>query len=273
MKIFDCHNDFLTVLKSEKTINRYITSTDVQIISAVWTTHLNEFEIVKLLERGKILEEKKGKTLLSIEDAHFISPENLDLITNIKPFSVGLVWNDDNKLGGGSNGISGLTDWGASVSMRLEENKILVDLAHSNEKTFYDFARLTNYPLFCSHTAFDGLKRHPRNLKDYQIKIIVESGGFVGLALVSEFLTEKKHATIDDVCDQILYFTTKFGCNNLGFGTDFYGTTNLPRGIKTYADLNKIEKRLLKIGFDQSEVEDIFYNNFIKFQAKLQNNL
>ena len=267
MKIFDCHNDFLTELKSEKKINGYLSkiNNETKIISAVWSTRLSENEAFDYLNLANGLKEKFNQTLFSIEDCHFINELNIDKVLALKPFSAGLVWNDDNALGGGAYGFSGLTNWGEIVSKKFEDNKIIIDLAHANEKTFFDIARISNRALFCSHTAFGGVKNHPRNLKDYQLKMIVESGGFVGLALVSEFLTENKKATINDICDHIVYFATKFGLNNIGFGTDFFGTKNLPIGIKTYHDLLKIALKLNKLGFTNEEIDNLFYKNFEKF--------
>ena len=64
--------------------------------------------------------------------------------------------------------------------------------------------------------------------KDYQLKMIVESGGIVGLCLVSEFLNGTKRSSVKDVVSHIDYFACKFGIDNLAIGTDFYGTKQLP---------------------------------------------
>ena len=95
--------------------------------------------------------------------------------------------------------------------------------------------------------------------------MIVESGGFIGLTFVSEFLSESKKATVNDICEHITYFVSRFGINNLGFGSDFYGTKNLPRGVSNYSDFKKISAQLLKLGFTQNEIDCLFYKNFIKF--------
>ena len=274
MKIFDCHNDFLTELKSEKKINGYLSkiNDETKIISAVWSTRLNEDEALNCLNLANNVKEKFNKTLVSIEDCHFINELNLEKIIQTSPFSAGLVWNEDNALGGGAYGFSGLTNWGEIVTKKFEENNIIIDLAHANEKTFFDVSRISNRALFCSHTACFGVKNHPRNLKDYQVKMIVESGGFVGLALVSEFLTENKKATINDICEHIVYFASKFGVDNLGFGTDFFGTENLPIGIKTYNDFSKLASKLTKIGFTNEEINKLFHKNFENFILKADAN-
>ena len=66
--------------------------------------------------------------------------------------------------------------------------------------------------------------------------MIIDSGGLVGLCLVSKFLNGTKKSGIDDIVRHIDYFACKFGVDNLALGTDFFGTKYLPSHAKNYAD-------------------------------------
>jgi len=272
MKIFDLHNDFLTEIKSNKNKERYINNkknNDVfHMVSAVWTSEMSQEKAIKEIRNANNLIYKNkplNKYSLAIEDLHFISKNYLYEIINYKPLYCGLTWNNDNILAGGALDGGDLTYFGLTVVKELENNNIVVDTAHLSEKSFMSFSKITENPILCSHTAVNTLVNNNRNLKDYQIKMIVESNGLIGLALVGSFLTNDKKATISDVARHIDYIVSRFGDKNIALGTDFYGTKNLPKGIKNYSNLKLLEERLKIIGYPQETIDNIFYKNAERF--------
>ena len=206
--------------------------------------------------------------LLAVEDLHFITKDNLEDFLLCKPVYAGLTWNTCNAIAGGSHEVGNLTKFGKMVVNRLENNKIQVDTAHLNEDSFMDFSKITKRPMFCSHTAFYGVNQNLRNLKDYQLKMIVDSGGLVGLCLVSDFINGNKKCKLDEVALHIDYFACKFGINNLAIGTDFYGTKHLPKYANSYDTLlNNLSSILVKMGYTERSLNKIFYENAQNFFA------
>ena len=272
MKIFDCHNDFLTEINNNK-LEKYINNKikDNKVCASIWATNYNEIEAINYIEKLNNLKLAHKNIYSLVEDCHFITPSNLDIVLSQKIGLAGLVWNKDNNLAGGAYGAADLSEFGKIVVNKFEDAGTILDTAHLNEISFNSLLKLTRMPVVCSHTAFYGCLNHKRNLKDYQIKLIIESGGVVGLAFVSEFLTGTKFSTIKNVSEQIVYFAIKFGTAGLCIGTDFYGTKQLPLGLKNYAAFNSLEKDLLKKGFTAEEVENIFYNNLNNFMIKNTN--
>ena len=133
-----------------------------------------------------------------------------------------------------------------------------------------DVSKCVNKPMFCSHTAFRGLCDNQRNLKDYQIKMIIDSGGLVGLCLVSLFINGTNKCDIKDIVCHIDYFACRFGIENLAIGTDFYGTKHLPRGIKDYDTLSRdLSKELLKLGYTEKSIRKIMFENANRFFRKV----
>jgi len=268
-KVFDLHNDYLLEIKKQKHKEKYITKSLNQgvknICSAVWTTNMNkDTSFAKIIEARAFCDRHNLK--LAIEDLHFVSSyEDIDKIIDIKPAYVTLTWNHENKLGGGAFSNTGLTSWGKKVIKQLENNNIQIDTAHMNENSFMDFLSITTRPLLCSHTAFFSLCNHPRNLKDYQIKIIEEYKGIIGLCFVKDFITKEKRCNINDLLNHITYFTNKFSIKCLCIGSDFYGTKNLPKGIKNYKSLNKIQSKLTTYGFSNNAIRKIYYKNADRF--------
>lgn len=271
-KLFDLHNDYFLQLPKDRKKESYLARLGAteNIVSAIWTSEMNEQESFLMIEKAREFVNKKEKLFLGVEDLHFLSKNNLSEFLKYKPIYAGLTWNTSNALAGGAHECGGLTNFGKMVVKKLEENFINVDVAHLNENSFLDVAKASNNPLFCSHSACFSLCNNQRNLKDYQIKMICDSGGLVGLCLVSDFLNGTKKCLVDDIICHIDYFACHFGIDNLAIGTDFYGTKHLPKGIKTYDNLIKsLSKGLSKMGYTEKSISKIFYDNASTFFKKM----
>ncbi len=264
-KIFDLHNDYYLKLSGTSKKDRYIKKCDKfvkNIITAVWTSELSVEESISQIESARDYVNSKKNLFLGVEDLHFLTKSNLNKFLSLRPVYAGLTWNTSNCMAGGAHESGKLTSFGKNVIKQLEQNNIKIDTAHLNEDSFLDVAKVTTKPLFCSHTAFFGLQPNKRNLKDYQLKMIVDSGGLVGLCLVSDFIGGSKKCTVSDIVSHIDYFACKFGISNLALGTDFYGTNHLPKSIKNYDDLAvKLSEKLSKLGYTEKSINRIFYEN------------
>lgn len=275
-KIIDLHNDYLVEIKSNKKKVSYLNSKNMaavnNILSAVWTSELSSYWAMKRVEQASEFvkafnknEDYNLKLSLAVEDLHFYSKNNLDKIINISPTYCSLTWNSDNCLAGGAIEGGDLTTLGVEVINELENNNIQIDTAHLSERSFMSFSMITQKPMFCSHTAVASLNPHRRNLKDYQIKMITESGGIIGIAFVNDFITQNKHAEVGDVAKHIDYIVSRFGDDYVCLGTDFFGTKNMPKRLKNYNDLNLLEERLICLGYTQEIIDKIFYKNAARF--------
>jgi len=264
MRIVDFHNDAITNL-SPKRFLKYIARAEkagVQVLLvSVWTTEMQD-PLVQIRRCRQVIDGINGgvKLLLHIEDAWFVNEGNIDELLALRPFSVGLTWNANNNLAGGALGDGRLTALGRFVIDRLVAADIRIDLAHLNRQSFFEVMPLLKLP-FCSHTCFDEVNSHPRNLTRSQIRAIVDSGGVVGLTLVGDFLRSKGRARMQDVYRHIRYFIAHFGADNLCIGTDFFGTANLPRGLRDYRGFRRLRKFLLRQGLSEVCISKIFYVN------------
>ena len=268
-KIFDLHNDYFLKLGTDKKKNKYVESgskSAENIVSAVWTSELSNEESLMVIKQARDYVNTKQKLLLGVEDLHFLSKSNLDEFIETRPVYAGLTWNTTNCVAGGAHESGTLTNLGKLAVKKLEQENIKIDLSHLNEESFMAVSKVTTNPLFCSHTAFFGLEQNARNLKDYQLKMIVDSGGLVGLCLVSTFLNGATKSTLQDVAAHVDYFACKFGIDHLAIGTDFFGTNYLPKNIKSYCDLSKkLSSILMSLGYTQKSINKIFYENANNF--------
>jgi membrane dipeptidase len=276
MSIFisDSHNDFLTSIKNKEDREKYISECrdmGLKLLScAVFTTEQNlsindiknfDAEIKSLSSKHNI------KLLLSIEDLGVIKNKNelLELI-ELKPFSITLTWNYANQFAGGSETNLGLTTLGKYVIKLLEENNILIDTAHLSKKAFWEFAKVTTKPIFNSHSNIYSLFNHHRNLTDDQIQTIVDTNGYMGLTIYEKFISSSS-INSEDIAKQFEYLINKFGYNNFGLGTDFYGTPMkyTPEDIKSYSNFINLYKHLKQSGVNKRAPHKLLLNNFLNF--------
>ena len=75
----------------------------------------------------------------------------------------------------------GLNQFGKEVINVCQENKVLIDVSHIGEKSFWDIAKISSKPIIASHSSVYNLCSHFRNLKDDQIEEIKKSKGLIGL--------------------------------------------------------------------------------------------
>ncbi len=276
IKICDAHNDFLTEIDS-KNYNFYLNKCKkygVKKLSAsFWDTNLSYRDIKSKLEAIKpFIEENKDVLLLHIEDLHWLKDkESLNFLLSCHPFSCSLTWNDKNALASGSKSHGGLTKWGKHCLKMLLKNNIAVDLSHLNRCSFYQVANIVKDNLYCSHTGFCGVVKHKRNLTDKQIETIVKSNGFIGLFFFDECISKSKVASIADIVNNIKYFTSRYGYDNIGFGADFYGISHYPEKLEDYKDFKSLYNALLCNGFSIHQIEKLFYKNYLDFLKRLKN--
>ena len=161
-------------------------------------------------------------------------------------------------------GQSGLTSLGRAVVARMNDLGMLIDLAHSSERAFWQVMELTNHPLVVSHTGVRHFVPWEICLSDEQIRAIAQNGGMVGIILSSLWLKRPQlGAGIGDLVDNILYVCDLVGVDHVGIGSDFNGTPPI-RGVETAADLPRVCARLSEAGLPDQDVAKIMGGNFLR---------
>lgn len=252
----DFHNDILTAVGGELT-EKYLKN---NIITAVFRGNRSFKEAIDIASKAK---------LLAFEDVGY-EDLNVDKLISLKPIYVGLTWNGENRLGYGCNFIDGLKKEGMEFIKKLNGKRVAIDCAHISEGGFRDI--IDNAEIVVdSHTCFNGVFKHKRNLHDWQLKEIVDRNGLVGVTCYSRFMTDVKQCKISDFIRQIDYFTQKYGADNLAVGTDFYGCENYVEDALSYDKLYGLTKfELEKIGYDDESIDKILCNNLLNFTEKIK---
>lgn len=277
IEICDTHNDFLTELKVDA-LPSYIKSckeSGVKVICAsYWSTKRDRASIFyELEEKAKVMRENCD-FLLHLEDLWWVFDENAFQFLNlINPFSCSLTWNGENPLACGTGSQGGLTKLGWKVANMLIERGTVIDFAHLNCQSFYQLSKLVKNNLYCSHTGFRGIKNAKRNLTDKQVETIVKSNGFIGLFFFDRCVKIGKGFSVFDIVENLKYFTNRWGFDNIGIGSDFYGIENYPNGLENYCDFLNLTQALMDAGFNKEQIEKLYHKNFEEFLNRTIQNL
>lgn len=234
-------------------------------------------ELLRVKSKEDILrveQEHKIGCLLTIENGRAIEDklENVDYFYDKGVKVMSITWNEDNLLGCGAltKQDNGLTPLGKEYIQKLNEKKMIVDVSHSSEKTFWDAMRINEGPIVATHSCCYSLCQHPRNLKDEQIKQIAKSDGIVGVCYCTNFLSKTGIASTKEIAKHIAYIANLVGIDYVGLGSDFDGLDEeeIPTDLKNIGQIENLVQELRKIGFHEDEMEKIMGKNWVRVLEK-----
>ncbi|MBF4694346.1 membrane dipeptidase [Fusibacter sp. Q10-2] len=185
---------------------------------------------------------------------------------------VGLTWNEQNAFATGVNGDSGrgLTLLGRKMVLKIQDRNMILDLAHLNERSFWDVLRCSCKPIMVSHSNAYALCPHKRNLKDEQIKAVSAQGGIIGVTSVGSFLSQDmSNRNLEVFVEHIAHMVDVGGIETVALGFDFcdYIHENY-MGVEDFEDVSKtmnLIRALSKKGFTPPEIEKMAYGNAFRF--------
>ena len=179
-----------------------------------------------------------------------------------------LVWNGDNVLCGGCEGSgTGIEELGKKTLAEMEKYKIILDVSHMSDKSFWESLENYTLPVCATHSDSRVVCNHKRNLTDEQFKALAERGGVCGINFYPPFLSGEK-AEIGDIIKHIEHFLSLGGEDNIGLGSDFDGIDFAPKDIENSAQIYKLFDAMLSLNYSEELVEKIAYRNFMSFFDK-----
>lgn len=221
----------------------------------------NYEEIVSAYEEGK------SAAVLTIEGAAAFGGnlENVEKARELGVCACTMTWNGENELASGNNTSVGLKPFGKDCIREMERNNIIVDVSHLNDNSLYDVLKFAKRPVIATHSNARSITKHLRNLKDDQIKEIIDMKGLIGLNYCIDFLNDvPQNACLEDVYRHAEHILKLGGEDVLALGSDFDGCTVFP-------DLDSLQKSFdlgdffLSKGIDKKIVEKIMGKNALSF--------
>jgi membrane dipeptidase len=196
-----------------------------------------------------------------------------------------LTWNEENPLATGVRGNPnrGLTEKGIQAVKLMEKLGIIIDLAHANDKTFWDVYENTTGPIVNSHSNSRALCNVPRNISDKQIRAISERGGLVGLNSFNEFVhLDRDKQDIYHLASHLDHMVEIAGIEHVSFGFDFFHylktdtidsfVEDVNIGTKGFETIEKISDFidiLCSRGYTKEDIEKISYKNYYRIMKEV----
>lgn len=206
-----------------------------------------------------------------------------------------ITYNTQNYAGSGcyESTDSGLSDFGHDLVAEMNRLGILCDLSHVGPKTSRDVIEASRAPVAYTHCLPAGLKAHPRNKSDEELRFIAEHGGFVGVTMFPPFLAKGSNATVDDYVAAIEYVMNHAGTAQVGIGTDFtqghddeffrwitrdkgigrklteFGEIVNPEGMRRIGDLPNLAAAMLRRGWPEDRVRGVLGGNWLRFLGEV----
>ena len=190
---------------------------------------------------------------------------------------------------------SGVTRMGKEVIKEMNRLGIVVDMSHSAEKSTLDAIKISSKPIAITHANPSFWFAAKRNKSNEVLKALADSGGMIGLSLYPHHLKDKSNCTLESFCEMSAKTAELIGVKHIGIGSDLcighpnsvvnwmrngtwtktkdYGEgsstdANFPKQPNWFEDargFKNLEQGLKKVGFQDTEVNDILGNNWYNF--------
>jgi len=219
--------------------------------------------------------------------------DQVGYVSLFKELGVGiaqLAYNTQNQVGSGcyESQDSGLSDFGREIVSEMNRVGMLCDLSHVGAVTSKDAILASTKPVCYSHCLPAGLKAHPRNKSDDELRFIAVRGGFIGVTMFPPFLAKGVNSTVDDYVAAIDYIVNLAGEDSVGIGTDFtqgqspaffdwithdkgnarqlteFGEIVNPQGIRTIGEFPNLTVAMERAGWHESRIRKIMGENWVR---------
>jgi membrane dipeptidase len=241
---------------------------------------------------------RDGKTaiILGFQNAQAFE-DNLGCIEAFADMGVRVVqlcYNTQNLIGTGCyERDGGLSGYGREVIAEMNRVGIMVDLSHVGPLTSRETILESKRPVCYSHCLPAGLKSHPRNKSDEELRFIADHEGFVGVTMFPPFLRRGIEASVEDYVEAIAYVMDLVGEDCVGIGTDFtegydqqffdwithdkgrhrrltnFGTVLNPEGLRRIEELPNLTAAMEHAGWTTATIEKVMGRNWLRVFSKV----
>jgi membrane dipeptidase len=211
---------------------------------------------------------------------------------------VQLCYNVRNRIGDGCEepADAGLSRFGIAIVRALNDAGMIIDSAHTGERTTRDAIAHSRTPVVCSHGNPRAVHPSARNLTDDLIRAIAGNGGLVGAVGFPGFVSTSQRPSLDQFIDHIAYLADLVGVRHVALGLDYFAGQDgiaapdeaarlyrsfvssgdwdqatyppppwrYPEGIETPERLRALAPALARRGFAPDEVRAIMGGNWLR---------
>ena len=288
------HEDFDEVKKNVETWNKHFQEYKNLII------HGKTFQDI---ERAH--QEKKTAIFFGFQNCSPIE-DDIGLVESVHEMGarfMQLTYNNQSLLATGcyEKTDSGVTRMGKEVIKEMNRIGVVIDMSHSAEKSTLDAIEISSKPIAITHANPSFWFAAKRNKSNEVLKELAKSEGMLGLSLYPHHLKDTSNCTLESFCEMAAQTAELMGIKHIGIGSDLclkqpnnvvewmrngtwtktkdYGegsssNPHFPKQPNWFEDargFNNLEKGLKKVGFQETEVNDILGNNWYNFYRGINN--
>lgn len=210
----------------------------------------------------------RGKTaaLLTIENGSALAGDldRLHVLARDGVVMITLAWNGQNEIASGWDTDAGLSDFGRALIPAMEEQGVLVDVSHLNDRSFFAVLELASKPFVASHSNARSVCSHRRNLTDDQIREMVSRRCLIGLNYYHQFLRDGGNAAPEDLFRHIAHFLELGAEDCLALGSDFDGA-DIPTFLSSPGKVLELPEYLQRRGLSADLCRKLLYQNALDF--------
>lgn len=223
-------------------------------------------------------DETRINAMMTVEGMCFIKENPEEMIDWLYQQGVrigSLSWNDENALSTGVKGnpLRGLTDLGKRTIKRMNEISMIVDISHTNEKSFWDIISLSEKPVIATHSNARILSNVDRNLSNQQILALIKNKGLIGLVAAKRFVSiEESKQNARELAKHANHIKMLGGMDHLAIGFDYmdflegdFGRFSMASDLQDASESQNFIRALFEEGFTEDEVKKIAYLNVQRF--------
>lgn len=212
-------------------------------------------------------------TIFLLENADVLT-NNISLSLSLRDrgiFIAGLTHQGTNRLADGSSVMhsDGITAKGREVVHILQDNNILIDVAHLHPSCFRQLMDLVEVPCVSSHTGIRDRCNLPGNLDLEQVRQIYDRGGLVGITFNPEMLSPDGEADIEDIFIHIDTVVQKFGPGCAALGSGFCGFDTPASGMEDMTGVSGLMKLMKEHGYRKEAIDMIMGLNWLRIYEGL----
>jgi membrane dipeptidase len=179
---------------------------------------------------------------------------------------------------GGTKEPGGLTKQGFALLEAMGDLGYSLDISHMDKKAALQALDIYDGNLIATHANAAQLIKNDsnRHLSNRVIEGVLERNGVIGVVPYNLFLNAewkkgnpRDIVPLDLVANQIDYFCQIAGnSQHVAIGSDAdggFGLQSSPIGMNSLSDLSKLVPMLSEKGYHTSDIENIFYRNWLRF--------
>ncbi|MEO6444522.1 MAG: dipeptidase [Gemmatimonadaceae bacterium] len=193
---------------------------------------------------------------------------------------------------------SGLTSFGKEVVREMNREGIIVDISHVSPKVMHDVLDVSESPVMFSHSSAKALTNHQRNVPDDVLARLKKNGGVVMVTFIPTFVSQgvadwedaalalrkgtpaladmerilaeyartypRPVATLSQVADHIEHVRKVARIDHVGIGSDFYGSTDMPKGLEDVSKFPELFAELIRRGWSDAELAKLAGGNMLR---------